>query len=97
MVEAAHSTHHAAVALNFDPHPAIALGYKPPSLLTTVEERVELLDALGLDVLVMLPFTKATVRTPATDFVDPLLHHLHLSELWGCLLYTSDAADEGLV
>ena len=83
MVEAAHSTHHAAVALNFDPHPASALGYEPPPLLTTVEERVELLDALGLDVLVMLPFTKATARTPATDFVDPLLDHLHLSELWG--------------
>ena len=83
MVEAAHSNHHAAVALNFDPHPASALGYEPPPLLTTVEERVEQLDALGLDALVMLPFTKATARTPATDFIDPLLHHLHLSELWG--------------
>jgi len=82
MVEAAHATGDAAVVLTFDPHPATALGYEPPPLLTTVEERAEHLTALGLDVLAVLPFTSATVRTPAMDFVEVLTHHLHLAKLW---------------
>jgi riboflavin kinase/FMN adenylyltransferase len=83
MVEAAHTAHSAAVALTFDPHPATTLGYEPPLLLTTVEERVELLSALGLDALVVLPFTPTTAHTSAADFVASLVHHLHLAELWG--------------
>jgi len=83
MVEAAHSTQKAAVAINFDPHPAITLGYDPPPLLTTIEERAELLAAVGLDVLVVLPFTPVTARTPAAGFVETLMQHLHLSGLWG--------------
>jgi riboflavin kinase/FMN adenylyltransferase len=31
----------------------------------------------------VLPFTQATARTTATDFVEVLMHHLHLAELWG--------------
>jgi riboflavin kinase/FMN adenylyltransferase len=81
-VEGAHSTNGVAIALTFDPHPATALGHESPPLLTTVEERAKLLAALGLDVLVVLPFTPATARTPATDFVEPLVRHLHLAKLW---------------
>jgi riboflavin kinase/FMN adenylyltransferase len=81
-VEGAHSTSGVAIALTFDPHPATTLGHESPPLLTTVEERAELLAALGLDVLVVLPFTPATARTPATDFVEPLVRHLHLAKLW---------------
>ncbi len=83
MVQAARSARNTAVALTFDPHPATTLGHKPPPLLTTAEERVELLAALKLDVLVVLPFTLAMARTPAVDFVALLLRHLHLAELWG--------------
>ncbi|MEE8390753.1 MAG: bifunctional riboflavin kinase/FAD synthetase [Anaerolineae bacterium] len=83
MVEAAHSTKNTAIALTFDPHPALILGYPPPPLLTTAKERAEYLAALGLDVLLVLPFTPATARTLAVDFIDALNHRLHLSELWG--------------
>ena len=83
MAQAAHAAGNLAAVLTFDPHPAIALGYQPPLLLTTVEERSELLASLGLDLLVMFPFTPATVRTSAADFVAPLTQHLCLAELWG--------------
>jgi len=83
MVEAARSTHSTAIAVTFDPHPVKALGRESPPLLTTLEERVGLLAALGLDALVVLPFTQATARTTATDFVEALMHHLHLAQLWG--------------
>lgn len=83
MAEAAHRGGDIAVALVFDPHPATALGYEPPLLLTTLQERAELLAALGLDVLIVLPFTRALARTPAADFVETLLQDLHMAELWG--------------
>ena len=82
MVGTARPARNAAVALTFDPHPATTLGRRSPPLLTTIEERVELLAALQLDVLVVLPFTLAIARTPAVDFVTLLQRHLHLAELW---------------
>jgi riboflavin kinase/FMN adenylyltransferase len=83
MVEAAHSAHSVAIAITFTPHPGITLGFAPPLLLTTVEERAELLATLKLDILVVLPFTPTMVRTSATDFVELLTHYLHLVALWG--------------
>ena len=83
MVAAAHAAHSAAVAITFDPHPASTLGYEPPPLLTTGEERAGLLAALGLDVLVVLPFTAGLARTSASEFVELLVRHVHLAELWG--------------
>lgn len=83
MAQAAHAAGNLAAVLTFDPHPAAALGYQPPPLMTAVEERAELLAPLGLDLLVMFPFTPATVRTSAADFVAPLTQHLRLAELWG--------------
>ena len=83
MAKAAHAMGNIATVLTFDPHPVITLGYEPPPLLTTVEERADLLAVLGVDVLVVLPFTPAIAHTPATDFVVLLNHHLRLAELWG--------------
>ena len=95
MVQAAHSAQKAAVAINFDPHPAITLGYEPPPLLTTVEERAELLAGLGLDVLVVLPFSPAVAHTTATDFVETLMTHLYLAGLWGGPDFALGHAREG--
>jgi riboflavin kinase/FMN adenylyltransferase len=83
MAEAAHAAGGVAIAVAFDPHPAMVLGAIPLPLLTTMEERAELLDALGLDVLVVQPFTPALGHTPAADFVEMLVRHLRLAELWG--------------
>jgi riboflavin kinase/FMN adenylyltransferase len=83
MIEAAHSIHSAAVAITFDPHPATTLGYESPPLLTTVEERVQLLEEMGLDLLAVLPFDTSMAHTSAADFVAGLVQHLQLVELWG--------------
>jgi riboflavin kinase/FMN adenylyltransferase len=89
MVKEAHLADSTAVVLTFEPHPAVTLRAeddrpsRPPLLLTTVEERAELLSTLGLDLLVVLSFTIDTVRIPAADFVDMLMRHLHMAELWG--------------
>jgi len=83
-LEAARSANGVAIAITFDPHPAVALGRasESPLLLTTTEERVALLAELGLDLLVVLSFTAATAHTPAADFVGDLVRHLRLAELW---------------
>jgi riboflavin kinase/FMN adenylyltransferase len=83
MSETAHADGDAAIAITFDPHPAETLGFEPPPLLTTVKRRIALLAELGLDALVVLPFTPVIARTPAIDFVETLIHHLHLAQLWG--------------
>ncbi len=82
LVEAAHTAGNAAVAVTFDPHPAAVLSDSPPLLLTTVGERIELMADLGLDALVVLPFTEEVVRTPAADFLQGVVHEIHLAELW---------------
>lgn len=82
MAEGAHATGDEAVAITFDPHPVAVLTDRRPLLLTTVGERIELMADLGLDTLVVYPFTEDVVQTPATDFVESLLQHLDLAELW---------------
>jgi len=82
MVKAAHRTNDVAVAITFDPHPAAVLGHEPPLLLTTVGERIDLMAELGVDVVVVFPFTEDVVHTPAADFIEDLCRYLHLAELW---------------
>jgi riboflavin kinase/FMN adenylyltransferase len=82
LTEAAHATGCTAIAITFDPHPAVVLSDWSPFLLTTVGERIDLMAALGLDALVILPFTDEIVHTPAASFVEDLLRHLRLAELW---------------
>ncbi|MGD2177254.1 MAG: bifunctional riboflavin kinase/FAD synthetase [Anaerolineae bacterium] len=82
LAEAAHATGQGAIAVTFDPHPAAVLSDRPPLLLTTVGERIDLMAALGLDVLVIFPFTEEVVHTPAAGFVEELIRHLHLAALW---------------
>ncbi len=83
MITAAHTDGHIAAAITFDPHPANVLGYEPLPMLTTISERARLMDALGLDWLVVLPFTSEMAQTPAEEFVHSLIQHLHLAALWG--------------
>lgn len=55
-----------ALALTFNRHPlAVLAPSKAPPLLTTKEERLERLEALGLDGVLMLPFTrKLALQSP---------------------------------
>lgn len=82
MTQSAHAAGRLAIAYTFDPHPLTVLGREAPPLLTTVEERAELIAALGLDILVVPRFTLDTVRTRASDFTHMLVRDLHMVELW---------------
>jgi riboflavin kinase/FMN adenylyltransferase len=64
-----------AAAVTFDRHPAeVVRPDTAPLLLTTLEQKLELLDATGdLDDCLVLTFDAARSREPAEDFVDELL------------------------
>lgn len=73
-VEAAHEREVRSVAITFDRHPREVL--RPgsePRLLTTVERKASLIEATGIDYLVVLPFTPAFSRIPAEAFVSDVL------------------------
>jgi riboflavin kinase / FMN adenylyltransferase len=58
-VERARETGALALALTFNRHPlAVLAPSKAPPLLTTKEERLERMEALGLDGVLLLPFTR---------------------------------------
>ncbi|MCZ7545625.1 MAG: bifunctional riboflavin kinase/FAD synthetase [Anaerolineae bacterium] len=73
----------AAVVLTFFPHPDVVIrGLRGPYYLTAPDERAALLSALGVDVVVTLPFDEALRRTRAADFVNQMVTHLHMQALW---------------
>jgi riboflavin kinase/FMN adenylyltransferase len=78
-VEAATERAARSVAVTFDRHPRETLTPGgEPRLLTTVERKASLIEACGVDVLVVLEFTKAFSQVSAEDFVrDVLVGGLH--------------------
>ena len=78
-VEAAEERDARSVAVTFDRHPReILTPGREPRLLTTVERKAALIEACGIDVLVVLEFTKEFSQNSAEDFVrDVLVGGLH--------------------
>jgi riboflavin kinase/FMN adenylyltransferase len=73
-VDAARGSGGAAVVLTFDPHPLQVLHPEhAPKALTTPEQKAELLDALGVDKMVTLPFTRELSRQDPEQFVRLVL------------------------
>ena len=65
------------VALTFDPHPlAVVAPARMPRLLTSVEERCQIIAGLGIERMLLLPFTPEVARLSPEQFAahlkDPL-------------------------
>jgi riboflavin kinase/FMN adenylyltransferase len=72
----AHARAHggAGVALTFDPHPAVVLAPDAaPPMLASLDRRLDLLAAMGLDTVVVEPFTAELSRLDRDAFVDQIL------------------------
>jgi riboflavin kinase/FMN adenylyltransferase len=72
----------ASVVITFFPHPSVVLGRAQPFYLTSPEEKLVQINQTGADLLIELPFTRETAATRAAAFVDQLVAHLRLRELW---------------
>ena len=83
LVARAREVCHLSAALTFDPHPRALLRPEAPlTILSSLEERTAMLQRLGLDLLVVQPFTSDLANTPAADFSAALCDRLHMRELW---------------
>jgi riboflavin kinase/FMN adenylyltransferase len=64
-----------AVVYTFEPHPRKVLRPDVPlGLLTTLEQKTELLEEFGVDVLIVEPFTLEFARTAPESFIREVLH-----------------------
>ncbi len=74
----------AAAAMTLDPHPVKLLRPKhAPKLLTTLDQRLELIARTGIEVAMVLPFTHRQARMPAENFVtDVLVDRLAIREVY---------------
>jgi riboflavin kinase/FMN adenylyltransferase len=68
-----------SVVVTFDPHPSeVVRPGSHPAVLTEPAHKAELIEALGADVLCVIPFTVDFSRLSAEAFVhDVLVEHLH--------------------
>ncbi|HML22840.1 MAG TPA: bifunctional riboflavin kinase/FAD synthetase [Aggregatilinea sp.] len=69
--------------LTFFPHPDMVMGrVSGRYYLTTPEERAARLGDLGVEWVITHPFDAQVRQIRAADFVDELVRHLNLDELW---------------
>lgn len=68
--------------LTFDPHPLSVLRPElAPPLLTTPQERIKLIEEMGLNLGILQPFTPEIANLRAVEFMTLLKEHLGLSVL----------------
>ena len=83
LVLRARQTARLSAALTFHPHPRSVLHPEMrPVYLSTPEERSEIIASLGIDLMVVLPFTEALACTPGEVFIRSLYDQLCMRELW---------------
>lgn len=71
-----------SVVLTFDPLPRQVLSGGGPGLLSSLEERLDVLQMLGLDGVLVYPFTAETARTSAAEFIADLVARIPLHCMW---------------
>jgi riboflavin kinase/FMN adenylyltransferase len=82
LIAGAHQAGAPAVVLTFFPHPAIVLGGKKDfKYLTPPEERLHLLESLGVDVVITQTFDRTFADQPAYDFMHRVVQSLGLRSL----------------
>ncbi|HSF75355.1 MAG TPA: bifunctional riboflavin kinase/FAD synthetase, partial [Microcoleus sp.] len=62
-----------STVVTFDPHPQEFFTGQPKKLLTPLAEKVELLAAMGVEQLVLLPFDRELAALTACEFVEEIL------------------------
>lgn len=83
MTVGAHAAGVPSVVLTFFPHPAAVLRKRHDLYyLTTPEERAEILEGMGVDVVITYPFNQEIASLGAQQFLLELKAHLSPRQLW---------------
>lgn len=69
--------------VTFDPHPIRVLAPEraPRQLLASLDHKARLLEKIGVDFLLALPFTPAFAQITATDFIESLVCHQQVASI----------------
>lgn len=72
-----------AVVLSFDPHPdtVVKPDHPPMIYLTDIEDKAQLISEIGVDILVVQPFTPEFARKTAQEFIDQLLNLMDIQQI----------------
>lgn len=73
VVQRAYRCNGTSVAVTFDPHPLQVLRPEGIKLISTCEQKTELIEHAGIDVLVIIPFSMKFAGITADHFVDDIL------------------------
>jgi len=74
VIEKAETVDGTSIAMTFEPHPIRVLKQNGhPPLITLYEQKAELIERTGIDVLICVPFTEAFASLPADHFIKDLL------------------------
>ncbi len=72
-----------SVVVTFHPHPLkIVAPDKAPKMITTLEQRLELLEKQGIDIVIIIDFTRKFSEVRAADFVNTLYEKLKMKEIF---------------
>lgn len=74
VIEHAETINGTSVAITFEPHPMKVLSSNgSPPVITLHEQKTELIEETGIDVLVSIPFNRAFAAITAAEFVEEIL------------------------
>ncbi|MFO7685226.1 MAG: bifunctional riboflavin kinase/FAD synthetase [Desulfobacterales bacterium] len=74
VVEKADAIDGTAIAMTFEPHPMRVLnGANHPPLITILDQKIELIQRLDIDVLIVVPFTRQFAALTPREFVEDIL------------------------
>jgi len=85
LIDEAHKENRSALVITFDPHPKRVLHpeIKPFYLITSIEEKIKLLEDTGIDGLILIPFDLEFSKTSAEAFVNRILwDKLHIRKIF---------------
>jgi len=99
VVERAREIGGTSIVFTFHPHPLKVLSPKTcPPLISSYEEKIALFEEMGLDMLLMIPFTREIAEMDAWDFAEKVLSRtLNASEVFVGFNYRFGRNREGSV
>ena len=80
VVRRAHQQGGTSVVVTFDPHPLNILRPGSVRLISTTQQKIELIEKSGIDVLIVIPFDQSFAATTADDFVEDVFYQDHRSQ-----------------
>ena len=80
LLKRAHDVNGVSIIITFEPHPRLVLSSQSPplELLSSLDEKIDSLEQMRVDYLVIVPFTLAFANIPAQSYVeDFIFNHFH--------------------